>query len=212
LTATASDGVVGVSYQVDGVQVGTEAAVAPYSVDWDTSKASNGIHTIIATARDSAGNTAMANVSVQVNNGGLSTGGLMGVAMDSGTKFQVQQNGISTLISCATCWFAGPSDMLTGQVLEVRLRAGTSPSTADVIVLKQQSIDGSITQVGTNQFTLQPSASYLPATITVITGSATNLNGVTPQVGQKVAVRGILLKRSSPSGGPSLIATIVELQ
>ena len=79
------------------------------------------------------------------------------------------------------------------------------------MILKQQTIDGSITQVSTNQFTLQPSASYLPATVVVITGSATNLNGLTPQVGQQISVRGILLK-NSPSGGPTLIATIVELQ
>jgi hypothetical protein len=95
--------------------------------------------------------------------------------------------------------------------LEVRLRAGTSPSTADVVILKEQTIDGSITQVGSNQFTVQPSGTYLPATVTVVTSSSTNLNGVNPQAGQKVSVRGILLK-NNPSGAPTLIATIVELQ
>ncbi|PYY19302.1 MAG: hypothetical protein DMG60_04840 [Acidobacteria bacterium] len=213
LTATASDdvGVVGVSYQVDGKQVGSEQGTAPYSVTWDSGAVSNGIHLIIATARDAAGNTSVDSINVQVSNAGMSSGGLLGTMLDSNTKFQVQQNGISTLFSCVTCWFAGPSDLLPGQVLEVRLRAGASPSAADVVILKQQTIDGSITQVGTNQFTLQPSASYLPATVVVITGSATNLNGLTPQVGQQIAVRGILLK-NSPSGGPTLIATIVELQ
>jgi formaldehyde-activating enzyme involved in methanogenesis len=214
LTVSASDdvGVVGVSYQVDGNQIGAEVGTAPYAVAWDTSGSTNGIHTIIATARDAAGNSSIDNVTVQVSNGTMSSGGLLGAAMDSSTKFQVQQNGISSLISCVTCWFAGPSDLLLGQVLEVRLRAGASPATADVVILKQQTIDGTISQVGTNQFTLQPSATYLPTTVQVITGSSTNFNGVTPQVGQQISVRGILLKKTSASGGPTLLATIVELQ
>jgi hypothetical protein len=180
-------------------------------VSWDTGKTSNGIHVITATARDAAGNTATANVTVQVSNTGIPIGGLLGATLDSNTKFQVQQNGISSLIACATCYFAGPSDLMQGQVLEVRLRAGSSPQTADVVILKQQAVDGSITQVGTNQFTLQPAATYLPQSIVVITGTATNMNGMTPQDGQKVCVRGILLKDSS-AGGPTLVATIVELQ
>ena len=213
LSAVTSDdvGVVGVSYQVDGKQVGTEIGTAPYKVAWDTSGVSNGIHVIIATARDAAGNTSIDNMNVQVSNSGMSSGGLLGTLLDTNTKFQVQQNGISTLISCVTCWFAGPSDLLPGQVLEVRLRAGASPDVADVVVLKQQTIDGSITQVGNSQFTLRPSDSHLPTSVIVITGNATNLNGVTPAVGQQISARGILLK-NSPSGGPTLIATIVELQ
>ncbi|MBV8205701.1 MAG: hypothetical protein JO041_02835 [Acidobacteria bacterium] len=213
LSATASDnvGVVGVRYELDGVQLGTEQGTAPYPVSWDTSTAADGVHVITAIARDAAGNTAATNVNVQVNNSQVQSGELMGVVLDTSTKFQVQQNGISTLIACATCWFGAPADLMAGQALEVRLRANTSPDTADTVILKQQTIDGTIAQVGTNQFTLKPSAPYLPASVVVITGAATNFNGLSPQTGQSVSARGILLKNSS-SGGPTLIAVAVELQ
>ena len=72
LTANASDnvGVVGVQFQVDGVNMGTEDTSSPYRRSWDTSAASTGTHSLVAVARDAAGNSsASAPVSVTVNNG-----------------------------------------------------------------------------------------------------------------------------------------------
>src|SRR5438034_1090818 len=72
VTASASDnvGVVGVQFQLDGVNAGAELTAAPYSVPWDTTSASNGSHTITAVARDAAGNrTTSAGVTVTVSNG-----------------------------------------------------------------------------------------------------------------------------------------------
>ncbi|MBV9145036.1 MAG: hypothetical protein JO065_03915 [Acidobacteria bacterium] len=211
-TASAGAGIAGVSYEVDNNQIGIEQGTAPYTVTWDTTGVPNGIHNITVNARDALGNTATSTSSFQVSNGSMPSGGFLGAMLDSSTKFQVQPNTASSLISCPTCWFATASDLLPGQVVEVRLRAGSSPTTADVVILKLQTIDGSIMQVGTNQFTLQPSATYLPTSVTVILGSSTNMNGVTPQVGQSVSVRGILFNKVSASGGPTLAATIVELQ
>jgi len=59
LTVSASDnvGVTAVRFLVDGVLLGTDNA-APYSMDWDTSGASEGDHTITAEADDAAGNSA----------------------------------------------------------------------------------------------------------------------------------------------------------
>jgi hypothetical protein len=59
VTASAADnvGVVGVQFQLDGVNAGAEVTAAPYSVPWNTTTASNGSHTITAVARDAAGNT-----------------------------------------------------------------------------------------------------------------------------------------------------------
>jgi hypothetical protein len=71
VTANASDnvGVVGVQFQVDGVNGGAEATTAPYSVPWDTTTASNGSHTLTAIARDAAGNrSTSAPVTVTVAN------------------------------------------------------------------------------------------------------------------------------------------------
>jgi hypothetical protein len=71
VAANASDdtGVAGVQFKVDGANIGAEDATAPYSVNWDTSSAANGTHTITAVARDAAGNQmTSAPVSVTVNN------------------------------------------------------------------------------------------------------------------------------------------------
>ncbi len=59
ITADATDnvGVVGVQFQIDGVNFGTEDTTAPYSTIWDTTNATEGAHTLTAVARDAAGNT-----------------------------------------------------------------------------------------------------------------------------------------------------------
>ncbi len=72
VTASASDnvGVVGVQFQLDGLNAGAELTAAPYSVPWNTTSSSNGSHTITAVARDAAGNrTTSAGVTVTVSNG-----------------------------------------------------------------------------------------------------------------------------------------------
>jgi hypothetical protein len=58
ITANASDNVAvaGVSFFVDGAQVGAEDLAAPYSAAWNTTAVANGTHTITARARDGAGN------------------------------------------------------------------------------------------------------------------------------------------------------------
>jgi len=71
VTANANDnvGVVGVQFKLDGVNLGSEDLASPYSVSWNTTSASNGSHTLTATARDAAGNsTPSSGVSVTVNN------------------------------------------------------------------------------------------------------------------------------------------------
>src|SRR5262249_10566686 len=58
ISATASDnvGVVGVQFKLDGVNLDSEKTSAPYTVRWNTSVVANGPHTIMAVARDAAGN------------------------------------------------------------------------------------------------------------------------------------------------------------
>ncbi len=56
-TATDNVGVVGVQFQLDGVNLGAEDTSAPYSTAWNTTAAANGTHTLTAIARDAAGNT-----------------------------------------------------------------------------------------------------------------------------------------------------------
>jgi phosphatidylserine/phosphatidylglycerophosphate/cardiolipin synthase-like enzyme len=69
ISANSTDnvGVAGVQFKVDATVVGDDTA-APYSVSWNTAAFSNGSHTVTAIARDAAGNTAQASVTVTVSN------------------------------------------------------------------------------------------------------------------------------------------------
>ena len=54
VSANAADdiGVVGVQFFGDGASLGAEDATAPYSISFNTTGASNGLHTLTAVARD----------------------------------------------------------------------------------------------------------------------------------------------------------------
>ena len=60
VSASASDnvGVAGVRFKLDGLDLGSEDATAPYSVSWDTTGVPSGSHVLTAVARDAAGNLA----------------------------------------------------------------------------------------------------------------------------------------------------------
>ena len=67
-TATSSIGVASVQFQLDGTNVGSPLTAAPYIYSWDTTKGSNGSHTLKAIAKDSAGvSTTSAGDTVTVN-------------------------------------------------------------------------------------------------------------------------------------------------
>jgi chitodextrinase len=71
VSATASDnvGVTAVQFFLDGANLGLQLATAPYSVAWDSTSTSNGVHILTAQARDAAGNVGNAlAVSVTVTN------------------------------------------------------------------------------------------------------------------------------------------------
>jgi hypothetical protein len=73
--ASDNEAVAGVRFFVDGAQIGSEDAEAPYSVAWDTSTAADGSHTLTAAARDAAGNSGTSSpVTVTVANAGGDAG------------------------------------------------------------------------------------------------------------------------------------------
>jgi len=71
VSTSASDnvGVAGVQFLLDGSDLGSQITTAPYSIVWDTTKAAAGSHTLEAVARDAAGNTSSASITVNVSNG-----------------------------------------------------------------------------------------------------------------------------------------------
>jgi PKD repeat protein len=72
ISATATDNVrvFGVQFYVDGVAVGAEDRTAPYAQVWNTTSATDGVHTIRVRARDWSNNVAIASVAVTVRNSG----------------------------------------------------------------------------------------------------------------------------------------------
>ena len=71
VSANASDnvGVSGVQFLLDGANLGAEDTTSPYSIVWNTTTTTNASHSLIARARDAAGNlTTSTAVSVTVNN------------------------------------------------------------------------------------------------------------------------------------------------
>ena len=73
-TASATAGMAGVQFKVDGVNVGAEVTAPPYSTMWNTSGFSNGQHSITAMARDTAGNVGASSPdTVTVQNAGGQT-------------------------------------------------------------------------------------------------------------------------------------------
>ena len=83
MSATATDNVAvnDVRFQLDGVNLGADLTASPYTIQWDTTTATNGTHTLTAIAKDTSGNSATsAAITVTVNNTvtGPPTQGLIG--------------------------------------------------------------------------------------------------------------------------------------
>ena len=70
ISATATDnlGIAGVQFKVDALNLGSELTAPPFQTLWNSVSAANGTHTITATARDPAGNTASAVATFTVSN------------------------------------------------------------------------------------------------------------------------------------------------
>jgi len=71
LTATASDssGIASVQFQVDGTNVGTALTTSPYQYSWDSTKTTNGTHSVTAIATAIGGSTATSSpLSITVSN------------------------------------------------------------------------------------------------------------------------------------------------
>jgi len=71
VSANASDNVAvaGVQFRLDGVNLGAEDTISPYSISWNTTGSSNGSHTLSAIARDTSNNqTTSSGITVTVSN------------------------------------------------------------------------------------------------------------------------------------------------
>jgi hypothetical protein len=107
LAAAATDnvGISSVVFSVDGSALNAEDTTSPYSATLDTTRLTNGQHYVQALARDRAGNSQLAQVSVTVANGttpGGSTGNFTPVRINSGGDAYTDPSG--------AVWATEPSD------------------------------------------------------------------------------------------------------
>lgn len=96
INTTASTNTIGVQFKIDGVNFGAEDTASPFSTVWNTTTATNGAHTISATARSAAGQTATASATVNVQNSVTPPPPLpVGSNLIANPSFEASSNGTS---------------------------------------------------------------------------------------------------------------------
>lgn|GEM_PF-1081190 len=148
VSAAASDNVAvaAVQFKLDGANLGAEDTSAPYSVTWDTTRASDGVHTLTAVARDRAGNRSrVASVRVYVNNGNLRRS--YRLPKRGGGSWRIRSLGGAALSSAtlegagAAATGADEGDALTFGYLRVEADSGTaSPAGAAVFGFRRNGV------------------------------------------------------------------------
>src|SRR5436309_3911105 len=222
VTANASDnvGVAGVQFEFDGANLGAEDTIAPYSVSWDTTTASNGPHTLTAIARDAAGNgTTSVAVMVTVSNATPPTitgftpasGPVRTGVTISGTNFTgataVNFNGLSasfTVNSATSIQATAPAGATSGPI-GVTTPSGTATSaSAFTVMTRFEETDPSVTYTaGWTSSTAKPwsggtaavsTAAGAQATFT-FTGTAVNWIGFNGPLGgiARVSLDGVFI-------------------
>jgi len=110
-TASDSDGIAGVQFQLDGQNLGSEDTVAPYTITWNTGATTNGTHTLTAVARDTLGNmTTSAPVVVTVRGSRLaatSSFSTQNVAWTNVSNASASGNSLQKTSGCDGCSDSG---------------------------------------------------------------------------------------------------------
>jgi len=114
VTAAASDnvGVAGVQFWLNGAPFGAEDTTSPYAISWNTTTVADGPQTLMARARDAAGNTVDSTITVLVSNAvpppAQSLVGAYGLDDGAGTTTveATGANGVGTLVN-GPVWTTG---------------------------------------------------------------------------------------------------------
>ncbi len=179
VSANASDniGVAGVQFRLNGVNLGIEDTTSPYSVSWNTTTATNGIHTLTAVARDAAGNTTTSSaVSVTVNNVTVTPAPTVTI---SASPTSVTVGSSSTLSWSST---NATSCTASGAWSGSRGTSGTmsvSPTTSSTYTLSCTGAGGTVTQSTTVFVETNTQVTTNPGTVTTLSVSQTNTTSVT---------------------------------
>src|SRR5262249_56230373 len=111
-------GVGNVQFELDGANLGSLDSAEAYSVSWNTTTASNGLHTLRAIATDYSNNTATsASVTVQVSNSTASPTVAWPLKASANRRYLVDQNNVPFLLigdaSHSLISAVSPTDMVT---------------------------------------------------------------------------------------------------
>src|SRR2546430_2378114 len=194
--------VAGVQFKLDGANLGAEVTTAPYSVQWNTTTASNGSHTLTAVARDLRGLLwTSAPVTVTVSNPPTissftpASGPVVTSVTISGTNFAgttaVAFNGVSasfTVNSATSIQATVPAGATTGTI-RVTAPGGTATSAGSFTVINPLAITSftpasgpvgtSVTISGTN-FTGTTAVAFNGVNATFTVNSATSIQATVP--------------------------------
>lgn len=132
--ATSDSGVIEVAFAVDGASIGTDTSAEDgWSADWDTTSASEGEHTVTATATDGTGDTATSSLPVTVDNDaatGLSVSSITPDSTGPGTTVDVTVSG---------------TGFVSGAAVDLRNGDGPAPATSETAVADSTTITATIT-------------------------------------------------------------------
>ncbi len=107
ITAAAADnvGVAGVRFFVDGAPIGAEVTAPPFATAWNSATLPDGPHSLTATARDAAGNSAIsASVTVSVSNTVVVPTTAYPLKLAPGQRYVVDQFNAPFLIHGEAAW------------------------------------------------------------------------------------------------------------
>ena len=194
VSATASDniGVAGVKFQLDGVNLGGEDTSSPYSVNWDTTSASNGTHALAAIARDTSNNTRTSSaVTVTVANVAfnfsVTTGGAVSVTRGSAVNNSITVTLVSGSSQAVTYLASGLPSGASYSVTP----ASCSPTCTATLSIQT----GASTPLGTTTITVSGTAGSLVRSATFALTVTAPVDTTAPTVPTKLTATAVSLSQ-----------------
>src|SRR3989449_147519 len=177
VSASASDnvGVAGVQFSLDGVNLGAEDTVAPYSASWNTTLATSGTHSLTAVARDAAGNTASsAAVSVTVDNTPplISTVSASSISSSAGTITWVTNEASDSQVDYGLTTAYGSSTPLNASLLAAHAMTLTGLLATTTYHYRVKSRDAAGNLATSADFTLTTLIDTTPPTVSMTAPAA----------------------------------------
>src|SRR2546422_1973187 len=215
VSASASDnvGVAGVQFSLDGVNLGAEDTVAPYSASWNTTLATSGTHSLTAVARDAAGNTASsAAVSVTVDNTPplISTVSASSISSSAGTITWVTNEASDSQVDYGLTTAYGSSTPLNASLLTAHAMTLTGLLATTTYHYRVKSRDAAGNLATSADFTLTTLIDTTPPTVSMtaptsgstVSGTVTISASATDNVG----VVGVQFKLDGANVGAEVTA------